>query len=245
MFNVFKLVIAVILFFIIKSPAYWSLKFKFTQAKFDDFVATFCKYCLTAIGCTYEIIDNRTTPVDSALYISNHNSMYDSLLTAVAVKTKLSYFVAGEYERFSKLPLIKPITRWTQFIFVDRSNMRSGFESVKQGEKILNNNSNLIIFAEGEISRYVLKAGQSHIADFHAGSFKPAMLAKKPVVPITIVGSDKIHNTRNMFTPIKKAHVKIIIGEPIYFHKCEKHVMTSEMATQTRDVILNTYQQYQ
>lgn len=241
MFNVIKLLISVPFFFITHFTRYWSLKRNFTQEKLDKFVADFCDGHLKAIGVTYEIIDKRSHIPESSLYISNHNSMYDSMLTAQAINTKLSYFVAGEYNVFIKLPIIKPIVNWLNLIFVDRSNLRSGFEAVKLGTEQLKQGNNLVIFAEGEISKYVIKADQEYIADFHAGSFKPAQLAKKPVTPITVIGSDKVHNTLKMFSPIKSGHVKIIIDEPIYFHEREEKVMTTDMAEETRQVILNNY----
>lgn len=240
MFNVFKMLVAVAAFFIIHIFRYWDIKRNFTQQKLDNFVDNFCITVLKSIGVTYEIEDRRTEKIESALYISNHNSMYDSILVTLAVKTKLSYFVAGEYSKFAKIPFIKQIVSWINLIFVDRLNIRSGFDAVKSGSQMLQDNHNLIIFAEGEITNYIIKDDEKYVGELHHGSFKPAQIAKKPVVPITIIGSDKIHSTRNMFSPIKSGHVKIIIDKPIYF---EKSMMTDEMASKTREIIIENYKQ--
>ncbi len=240
--NIFKLVKFTVEFGFKNTKAYRNLTVDFKQSDFDKIVYNYCIGALDSLGITYEILDLRAKKTtENVQYISNHNSMYDSLITAVAVKNRHSYFIADEFSFLLKVPIVGNLMRFMHSIFVDRSNLRAGIKSIKQGVQNLKEGLNLVIFAEGEISKYVLKPGQKYIGDFHAGSFKPALITKKKIVPITIVGSDKIHNSRSLFTRVNKGHVKVIIGEAIDVHLNES-LTAVELAEITRNQILDTYQ---
>lgn len=239
--NVLKLIKFTVKFGFKHAKDYNYLKQNYNQEHFDKIVIDYCEGALASMDVTYEIKDlSKDKLYTNALYISNHNSMYDSLISAIAVRKKHSYFIASEFEYALKIPIIGNVMRFIHSIFVDRSNLRAGIKAIKQGTENLEANLNLVIFAEGEISRYVLKPNQQYIGDFHAGSFKPALVSQRPIVPITIVGSDKIHNSQNMFSKVNSGHVKVIIGEPITKHLTEK-LSSVEIANITREQILKTY----
>lgn len=226
--------------FLIKNiPNYYRMMKRFDQQKFDQIVVGYCQGALNTINVTYTLIDKRSYIPENGLYISNHNSMYDSILSAIAVGQRHSYFIAGEYDESKHIPIIGNVFKMLNSIFVDRENIRSGMDAIIQGAKNLNNGLNLIIFAEGEITKYVITDDQQYVAEMHAGSFKPAVMSGRPIIPITIIGSDRIHNTRSMLSKVNSGHVVIIIGEPI---PTTKQTSTVDLANQTRAVIVDTYQ---
>ncbi len=199
-------------------PTYISLLNEFNQAKFDKMINDYAKRAVEVLGIEYEIINKLETKPKNALYISNHSSMYDSILTLLVVEDNRSYFIASEFENMLKLPIIGNLLKFMHAIYVDRSNLRSSLKTIKQGINELKNQKNLVIFAEGEITNMILKPNQQYVGDFHGGSFKPAIEAKVPIVPITIIGSEKIHSGQKMYTKIKPGHVKIVVGEAITQH---------------------------
>ncbi len=238
--NRIKLLGFTCIFAVKKIPTYISLRREFNQEKFDQFANEFAEGALKALGITYEVINKLDTPVTSALYISNHSSMYDPLLTIQVVRENRSYFIANEFEAMLKWPIIGNLLKYMNSIYVDRQNLRSGVKTIKQGMKMLAENRNLVIFAEGEITNMIIKPDQKYVGDFHGGSFKPAIKEQKPVVPITIIGSEKIHSGQKMYTKITPGHVKIVIDNPITDH-LEQKMSAQELAKITRQKIIDNY----
>ncbi len=218
---------------------YRELKKNYDQELFEKYTLDYAKYVLEKIDVTYEIIGQENLKDENYFFVSNHGSMFDSYFTYLAIKKNHSYFIAKELEFAMKIPIVKNYLNWANAIFVDRSSLRAGLNAIKEGERQLINGNNLCIFAEGEVTD-VLTNGEEIIAPFHSGSFKPAALAKKPVVPITIVGSNKIHNTNSLLSRLTSGHVKVIIGKPIYDFCTEDNYSTNEMSDKAHLIIFNT-----
>ncbi len=238
--NRIKLLGFTCLYVIKQIPTYISLLNEFDQVKFDQMINDYAKGVVKALGIDYEIINKLESKPQAALYISNHSSMYDSVLTLLVVEENRSYFIASEFENMLKVPVIGNLLRFMHAIYVDRSNLRSSLKTIKKGINELKNQKNLVIFAEGEITNMIIKPNQKYVGDFHGGSFKPAIEAKVPIVPITIIGSEKIHSGQKMYTKIKPGHVKIVVGEAITKH-LEQRMSKVELADYTRNVIVNNY----
>lgn len=223
-------------------PTYVSLLNNYNQEKFDKLVNDYAKGALKALGITYEVINKLEEKPETALYIANHGSMFDPLITMETIGNNRSYFIANEFEGLLKVPVLGNLLRFMNSIYVDRQNPRSGIRTIKEGINKLNAGINLVIFAEGEITNMIIKPDQKYVGDFHGGSFKPAIKSQKPIIPITIIGSDQIHNGQKMYTKVKSGHVKIVIGEVIENHLLQ--TMTAiELAEYTRSIIVKNYEE--
>ena len=102
--------------------------------------------------------------------------------------------------------------------FANANKERNGIESLKKGVEILStNDKNLVIFPEGVI-KHEQKDLKLPCGQFMGGSFRTAMKNNKPVVVITINGSEKIHSDILMSAKINSGEVNIKIN----------HVFTSD-----------------
>lgn len=174
----------------------------------------------------------------NALFVANHGSLFDSLFTYYAVGGKLAYFAAGDKRDMNDFPQLKKITDLADIVFVDRSNLRGSVKSIKAGTEVLEKGKNLFIFPEGEVNDY-LEKDNDVIASFAPGSFRTAVNAQKPIVPVAIKGANKIHNSLDVNAKIKSGKVEVTFLEPITKH-LESDISVIEIAKTVEREIIKT-----
>jgi 1-acyl-sn-glycerol-3-phosphate acyltransferase len=135
------------------------------------------------------------------VYIANHRGIFDTPLIASIVKEPVIFIGKKELQ---KAPIIGEWFNVHGNIYIDRKDMRSGLEAIVTGIKELKEGQSVVIFPEGTRS----KTGE--LGEFKAGSFKLALKANVPIVPIAILGTEKILEEKGK---IQQAHVKVKIGK--------------------------------
>lgn len=147
-------------------------------------------------------------PRDQAvLYVGNHRSYFDILLTYVLVPG-LTGFVAKK--ELAKFPVFKVWMKYIHCLFLDRSSVKEGLKMILAGVEKIRNGISIFIFPEGTRSS---TPDELDMLEFHNGSLKMATKANCPIVPVALL------NTRNIFEghfpKIRRTHVVIEFGEPI------------------------------
>ena len=152
-------------------------------------------------------------PKDTAvLYVANHRSFFDILVTYIRVPGPTGYVSKLEMQKF---PLLSNWMRNLHCLFLDRKNIKEGMKTILTGIEKAKAGISICIFPEGTRNK-----NNTGILPFHEGSFKIAEKAKVPVVPITLVNTADIFEDH--FPKVKKTTVIIEYGEPIYLNKLEK-----------------------
>ena len=82
----------------------------------------------------------------------------------------------------ANIPFLKQVFACMKAIPLDRSDIRQGMKVILQVSEEVKNGRNYLIFAEGTRSK-----NQNHLLDFKGGSFKSAVKAKCPIVPIALI----------------------------------------------------------
>lgn len=149
------------------------------------------------------------TPV---LYVGNHRSFYDIILTYVRVPRPTGYIAKKEMK---KVPLLSLWMKNLHCLFLDRENIKEGLKTILEGIEKAKSGISICIFPEGTRNRNV-----DTFLPFHEGSFKIAEKACIPVIPMTINNSAAIFEDH--FPKIKKATVVIEYGKPIYLHELSR-----------------------
>ncbi len=175
---------------------------------------------------------------DNALYIANHESIYDSLISYRAIGGMTGYFTAGDKRDVTKFKYLYSISQLLGIVFVNRKSIRESVKATKQGTEVLKAGKNLVIFPEGEVNEHLEKSNRQ-VANFHAGSFRPAIDAQKIIVPTVIIGAGKIHNALNMNRKIKSGTVEVVFLEPIDIHLHQK--VKSVVLAKIVEEKINTY----
>ena len=114
-----------------------------------------------------------------------------------------------------KFPLLKNWMYNLHCLFLDRDNIKQGLATILAGIEKLKSGISIFIFPEGTRN----KVNDSFLP-FHAGSFKLAEKSGCPVIPVALNNTAAIFEDN--FPKIKKAHVIIEYGKPIYIGELEK-----------------------
>lgn len=170
-------------------------------------------------------------PKDTAvLYVGNHRSFFDILLTYVRVPRPTGYIAKIEMK---KIPLLSNWMSNLHCLFLDRENIKEGMKTILTAIEKVKSGISICIFPEGTRNKV-----NDTFLPFHEGSFKIADKGGIPIVPMSIVNSSAIFE--DQFPKIRKATVVIEYCEPIYINELDKD-MRKKLGAYTSDIIAETY----
>ena len=197
----------------------------------------FCKKLFKFYRVEIEVEGEIPNDFSNALYVANHQSIFDSLLMFSIIPNPVSFFIASEFEYMKKIPIVKTILSLSDNIYIDRKNVISGIRSLKKGISLLSKDvTNLIIFPEGKIKREQVGL-EEECGAFLGGPFRTAMDNEKPVVLVTIKGSEFIHDDIFITTKINPGKVLVKINEPFY-KKDYENFKPQYLADLCRDIVI-------
>lgn len=188
--------------------------------------------CLDITGVSVTVIGEENVPKDTAvLYVGNHRSYFDILLTYVRVPRPTGYIAKKEMLRY---PLLVNWMKNLHCLFLDRKDIKQGLKTILEGIEKVKSGISICIFPEGTRNKV-----NDTFLPFHEGSFKIAVKAGCPIIPMTINNSAAVFE--NQYPWIKKAHVIIEYGKPIYIKELPKE-QQKKLAPYVQNIILETYQ---
>lgn len=164
-------------------------------------------------GTKVTVIGEENVPKDTAvLYVANHRSIFDILLTYVRVPRPTGYVSKVE---ILKIPLLNQWMKNLHCLFLDRADIKKGMQTILEGIEKMKSGISICIFPEGTRNKQ-----PDSFLPFHEGSFKLAQKSGCPVVPISINNSSAI--LEDHFPKIKKAHVVVEYCKPFYIKDLPK-----------------------
>lgn len=171
-------------------------------------------------------------PKDTAvLYVGNHRSYFDIILTYVRVPRPTGY-VSKKEMRY--IPLLGIWMRHLHCLFLDRKDIKQGLKIILEAIEKAKSGISICIFPEGTRN----KGEAKELLPFHEGSFKVAEKAGVPIVPMTLVNTSTIFE--DQFPRIKKTTVIIEYGKPIYMNELEKEDR-KHIGAHVRNIISERY----
>ncbi len=169
----------------------------------------FAKTILFICGAKVNVSQNGNITKDKEyIIISNHLSYLDIPVLMVSMPKNIRFIYKKSLTRI-------PIFGWSLFlggyIPIDRSNARNAIESLKKAAKRLKENVSIAIFPEGTRSKTGITG------EFKKGIFMLAEFAEAEIIPVTIIGTNKILQKDSL--KINPGNVEVIINEPLEFRK--------------------------
>lgn len=172
-------------------------------------IQTVFKFILKVTGADITIIGHENVPKDQAvLYIGNHRSFFDILLTYVLCPDLTGYVAKKEME---PIPLLSTWMRYLHCLFLDRKDIKEGMKTILTAIEKVKSGISICIFPEGTRNK---GADELELLPFHDGSFKIATKSGCPIIPMAISNSAEIFE--NHFPKIKPCKVVVEYGKPIY-----------------------------
>ncbi|MGN0323087.1 MAG: lysophospholipid acyltransferase family protein [Oliverpabstia sp.] len=172
-------------------------------------IQTVFRFILWLTGVKVTVIGEENVPKDQpVLYIGNHRSFFDILLTYTRCPGLTGYVAKAEME---KIPLLSNWMRYLHCLFLDRKDIKKGLQTIKEGIEKIKSGISICIFPEGTRNR---SESDLELMEFHEGSFKLATRTGCPIIPIALNNTVSIFEKQ--FPKIRKTHVVIEYCKPIY-----------------------------
>ena len=165
------------------------------------------KVVLFISGTNVTVIGKENMPNEATLYVGNHRSFFDILIMCTQYK-ELMGFVAKD--SLGKIPSLRIWMRYIYCLFLDRKDIKQGMKTILQAIEYIKQGVSIAIFPEGTRNT----GEEFSMLPFKEGSFKIALKTGCPIVPVAINNSAEIFE--NHLPKIKKTHVVIEYGKPIY-----------------------------
>ena len=147
----------------------------------------------------------------------NHQGMFDVLALAVSYEGPLAAVFKKE---LADIPFLKQVIACTKSFAMDREDARQAMTVIRAVTQEVQAGRRYVIFPEGTRSK-----NGNKMRPFHAGSFRCAVKAKCPIVPIAFVDCFKVLDQKGS-APLT---VQIHYLEPIPFEEYS-HLKTTEVA---------------
>ena len=161
----------------------------------------------------------------------NHQGLFDVLSFLESCPNPFSVIMKKEV---TNVFLVKQVFEILKAKAMDRDDVRQSMKVIMEVAAEVADGRNYIIFPEGTRSRE-----KNTLLAFKGGSFKSAMKAKCPIVPVALIDSYKAFDTNS----IKKVTVKIFYLEPLYYDEY-KNMKSTEIAQIVKNRIEEIIKKY-
>ncbi len=187
------------------------------------------KIILFLSGCKLKVTGEEYVPKDEAvLYIGNHRSFFDVVITYARCPGLTGYLAKKELE---KIPFLSTWMRYLYCLFLDRKDIKQGLKTILTAIDHVKQGISIFIFPEGTRST---GADQAELLPFHEGSFKVATKTDCLIVPVAITNTSQI--LEDHFPFIKSTQVTLEYGKPFRPSELSKEDRKI-IGSYTRDII--------
>lgn len=187
------------------------------------------KIILFLSGCKLTVIGEEHVPKDeTVLYIGNHRSFFDVVITYAHCPGLTGYLAKKEIE---KVPFLSTWMRYLYCLFLDRKDIKQGLKTILTAIDHVKQGISIFIFPEGTRST---GADQAELLPFHEGSFKVATKTDCLIVPVALTNTSQI--LEDHFPFIKSTQVTLEYGKPFRPSELSKEDR-KVIGSYTRDII--------
>lgn len=191
------------------------------------------KVILKMTGVKVTVIGEENVPDEPVLFIGNHRSFFDILLTYSRCR-RLTGYIAKD--SMKKAPLLNIWMEYLYCLFLNREDPKEGLKIILKAIEYVKQGISICIFPEGTRN----KGEELSMLPFKEGSFKIATKTGCPIVPISMNNTRSIFE--NQFPRIRKTHVILEYGKPIYPKELDKET-AKHIGIYCRDIIQKTINQ--
>lgn len=181
-------------------------------------------------GVQITVKGKENVPDEPVLFIGNHRSYFDILITYVQCKRLTGYVAKDSME---KIPSLRVWMRYLYCLFLNRDDPRAGMKTILQAIEYIKQGVSICIFPEGTRNT----GEELSMLPFKDGSFKIATKTGCPIVPMSINNSIEIFEAH--VPKIKKTHVILEYGTPIYPKDLTKEELKN-IGTTCQEIIRET-----
>ncbi len=218
---------------------YWFIKLihmaksdKYSQKEKYDFLRMICLHANKAGRVTIDAHGMENIPEqDGYMLYPNHQGMFDVLAIMESNPHPFSVVMKKEVK---DVFFLKQVFQMLGAIPIDREDIRQSMQVILQVSKEVKEGKNFLIFAEGTRSR-----NQNELLPFKGGSFKSAMRARAPIVPVALIDSYKPFD----ISSTEKTVVQVHYLEPICYEEY-KDMKSTDIALEVSERIKKVIKEF-
>lgn len=194
------------------------------QEKYDH-IRYIMQRAVQAGNIDLQVFGQEHIPTENGfLMCGNHQGLFDVVALVATYGGPLSCVFKKE---LGNVPLLKQIIACTKPFSMDREDVRQSLGVIQAVTKELQAGRNYLIFPEGTRSK-----NGNVMGEFHGGSFRCAVKAKCPIVPMAFIDSYKVLDQKGS----KPVSMQIHYLKPITY-EAYKDLKTVELAALVKDRI--------
>lgn len=177
-------------------------------------------------GTKITVIGEENVPKDEpVLYIGNHRSYFDVVITYARVPRLCGYISKKE---INKVPLLNIWMKYLHCLFLDRDNIKEGLAMVLAAINKVKAGISICVFPEGTRNNTT-----DDFLPFHSGSLKIAEKSGCAIVPMALNHTEDIFEAHIPW--IHRTHIVLEYCKPIYPKDLPK-----EERRKLTDIVINT-----
>ena len=171
------------------------------------------KMIIKLAGIELTVIGEENISEGPVLYIGNHRSFFDIVITYARCKNLTGYIAKKE---MLSIPLLRTWMKRLYCLFLDRENPKEGLKTILQAIDYIKHGISICIFPEGTRNN----GEELSMLPFRDGALKIAEKTGCAIIPISMNNTADIFEAH--FPRVKKVHVVIEYGKPIYPKELDK-----------------------
>jgi 1-acyl-sn-glycerol-3-phosphate acyltransferase len=165
------------------------------------------------------------------VFVSNHASQYDIVVLQKTIPNRMAMIFKKE---LAKIPFFGWQLAMGPYVMIDRENYEKAMRSIEEAkEKMKKQNISIVVFAEGTRS----KTGE--IQPFKRGAFRLATQVGYPIIPTTVIGSNKIMPKGTY--KLRRGTIKVHFDQPIQSEGIKTRQEEIDLMNRVRDIIVNNH----
>ena len=191
---------------------------KYTEAEMYGHIHHIAKLVVNAGNIDMKVTGLENIPQeDGFIFYPNHQGMFDVVALLATCQRPMGVVFKIE---LANIPVLKQFIACTKSFAMDRADVRQSLTVIQNVAKEVQSGRNYLIFPEGTRS----KLG-NRMVEFHGGSFRAALKAKCPIVPVAFIDSFKVLDQKGS----KPVSVQMHCLKPIPFEEYG-HLKSVEVA---------------
>ena len=133
--------------------------------------------------------ENIPAPGSGFMMYGNHQSLFDVVAIASTCPPPLGAVLKKELQG---IPFVQQVIDCTKSYPMDREDVRQSLTVIQSVTEEVKNGRSYLIFPEGTRSK-----NGNQMGEFHGGSFRCALKAKCPIIPVVLINSFKAFEQKN------------------------------------------------
>ena len=133
-------------------------------------------------------LENIPAPGTGFMMYGNHQGLFDVVAIAATCSTPLGAVVKKELQG---IPFVQQVIDCTKSFAMDREEVRQSLTVIQNVTEEVKKGRNYVIFPEGTRSK-----NGNQMGEFHGGSFRCAIKAKCPIIPVVLIDSFKVFDQK-------------------------------------------------